>query len=128
MACFAPRRSAARRAPPSSGLGRKTRAGALRVQENVPLWHHCSFGIGGPARWFARCGSVEDLRQAAEFARDMELLPHSAPSARPSSRQTKKAKVLVLGKGSNVLFDDRGYDGLVILNECDFCDAIPVAS
>jgi UDP-N-acetylmuramate dehydrogenase len=28
---------------------------------------------------------------------------------------------LIVGKGSNCLFDDRGFDGLVILNKVDFC-------
>ncbi|MFI5334451.1 MAG: UDP-N-acetylmuramate dehydrogenase, partial [Chlamydiales bacterium] len=29
---------------------------------------------------------------------------------------------LIVGKGSNSLFDDRGYNGLVILNKIAFCD------
>lgn len=29
---------------------------------------------------------------------------------------------LILGKGSNCLFDNKGFDGLVILNKIDFCE------
>jgi UDP-N-acetylmuramate dehydrogenase len=33
----------------------------------------------------------------------------------------EKLRFIVIGKGSNTLFDDRGFDGLVILNKIAFC-------
>jgi hypothetical protein len=35
----------------------------------------------------------------------------------------KSLELLVLGKGSNVLFDDRGFDGLVVVNRVDFIES-----
>lgn len=36
--------------------------------------------------------------------------------------QRHSLRYFVLGKGSNCLFDDRGFDGLVLLNRIDFCE------
>lgn len=66
------------------------------IQENVPLAPLATFHIGGPARYFARVQSVEDLKESLDFARGKHLAP------------------LVLGGGSNVLIDDAGFDGVVI--------------
>lgn len=68
----------------------------MEVQENIPLAQYTTFQIGGPARYFARASSVEDVREALAFAKERDL------------------KFFVLGGGSNVLFDDAGFDGLVI--------------
>lgn len=90
------------------------------VERGVPLARHCSLGIGGPARYLARCRTLDDLREATDFARAKGLL------ARPSTSSSgRRGGVFVLGRGSNVLFDDRGYDGLVILNEIEDCEDFP---
>ncbi len=63
-----------------------------------------TFGIGGPARFFFEATSVQDMQDALIYAR------------------TQSLPYLVVGKGSNSLFDDRGYNGLVILNKIAFCE------
>jgi UDP-N-acetylmuramate dehydrogenase len=68
----------------------------MRVEENVPLKDFSTFKVGGPARYFCRVTSFEELRQAYLFA------------------ARKRIKVWKLGSGSNVLFDDAGFNGLVI--------------
>jgi UDP-N-acetylmuramate dehydrogenase len=65
-----------------------------------------TFGIGGPAKFFTAVKNVEEMREALAFARK------------------EKIPFFLLGKGSNVLFDDRGFNGLVILNKIDFCEAV----
>lgn len=77
----------------------KTSKVSLSFKENVPLKRYCTFSIGGPARYFAVAEDLEDLKIAFEFAK------------------SKKIDYFILGKGSNILFDDRGFDGLVILNK-----------
>lgn len=66
-----------------------------------------TFGIGGPIHTFVEVSSVEEMQQALLFAKD------------------KGMPFLVLGKGSNCLFPDRGFEGLVILNKIDFCEWQP---
>lgn len=60
-----------------------------------------TLGIGGPARLFAIAENVAMMR---------EMIQWCSQSGTP---------FFILGKGSNVLFDDRGYNGLVILNKID---------
>lgn len=66
----------------------------------------CTIGIGGPAKWYLQVHSVEEMQQALKDASERQL------------------RVFILGKGSNTLFDDRGYDGLVIHNKITYCHEI----
>jgi UDP-N-acetylmuramate dehydrogenase len=63
-----------------------------------------TFGIGGPARWFFEAHRSEELQAAVALARH-----HAIP-------------YFILGKGSNTLFDDRGFNGLVLLNKIVHCE------
>ncbi|HSR69256.1 MAG TPA: UDP-N-acetylmuramate dehydrogenase [Acidobacteriota bacterium] len=69
------------------------------TQREVPLGPMTTLGIGGPCRALVHAASAEDVQSALQQAR-RESLP-----------------VLYLGAGSNVLFDDDGFSGLVIRNE-----------
>ncbi len=66
------------------------------IQENVPLAPLTYYKIGGPAAYYCQPTDGKDLMEATEFI-------HS-----------KKLPFVILGAGSNVLFDDRGFSGLVI--------------
>lgn len=68
--------------------------GVFRVDE--PLDRLCSYRIGGAARYFVDATSVEDVFQTFEFVRR-----YSIP-------------MILLGNGSNLLFDDEGFDGLIL--------------
>lgn len=68
----------------------------LELQENVSLAPLTTIGIGGPARFFFRATTVDELRDALRHARNEEL------------------RVFILGGGSNLLISDAGFDGLVI--------------
>jgi UDP-N-acetylmuramate dehydrogenase len=68
----------------------------LRVMTNVRLAPLTTFRLGGPARILARVRSVAELEEAFDLARKRGLA------------------TFVLGGGSNVLFADAGFEGLVI--------------
>jgi UDP-N-acetylmuramate dehydrogenase len=76
---------------------------ASRFQQGKLLSELSTFGIGGPARYFLEVSSIEEMREAVLFCYQHKL------------------RFIVVGKGSNCLFDDQGYDGLVILNKIHFC-------
>jgi UDP-N-acetylmuramate dehydrogenase len=63
------------------------------LQENVSLARHSNYNIGGPARYFAEPKSLDQL---IEVVRDW-----SGP-------------MLIIGGGTNILFSDNGFDGLVL--------------
>ncbi len=65
-------------------------------QENVPLSSYTTIGLGGPARFFFSATGVEEVRQALVWARDEGVPVH------------------ILGGGSNTIFADEGYPGLVL--------------
>jgi UDP-N-acetylmuramate dehydrogenase len=68
----------------------------VQIQENVPLAPLTTIGIGGPARFFLRAESVDDVREGLEWARVRGLA------------------IFILGGGSNLLIADEGFEGLVI--------------
>jgi UDP-N-acetylmuramate dehydrogenase len=67
-----------------------------RWQRDVPLTRLTSWRIGGPARFLSLPGSVDDLRADLALAARLKL------------------PVFALGSGSNLLFPDRGYPGLLV--------------
>lgn len=68
------------------------------LQEEVPLAPLTTIRIGGPAAFFFKASSAEQLLQALVSARDLGV-PH-----------------WLLGGGSNVVISDEGLDGLVVFD------------
>jgi UDP-N-acetylmuramate dehydrogenase len=66
------------------------------ITANVVLAPHTTMGLGGPARWFARCTSLEEIRASLTFA------------------QREGFHVQVFSGGSNIIFADEGFDGVVL--------------
>jgi UDP-N-acetylmuramate dehydrogenase len=68
----------------------------MLFQEHISLAPHTTFGIGGPARWFAQAHTEHDILEGVAFAKDRGL------------------PLFVLGGGSNLLVSDAGFAGLVL--------------
>ena len=66
------------------------------LRRNVPLASYTTLRIGGPAAYFAEPKNEEELSRFLSWVKQEEL------------------PFFVLGNGSNVIFDDAGYEGLVI--------------
>jgi UDP-N-acetylmuramate dehydrogenase len=71
-----------------------------RLKRDVILAPYTSFGIGGPAKYFYVAHTPTETIRGVRAARDHGL------------------KFFILGGGSNILFDDLGYSGLIIKDEC----------
>lgn len=71
------------------------------MKENEPLSRHSTFRIGGPARWFAEVQTVDEMIEALLWAKEKNL------------------PILLIGRGSNSLFNDQGFSGLAILNRIE---------
>ena len=70
---------------------------------NEPLKNHTTFRIGGPAAYFAEAENITELQKLYRFS------------------VNKKHPFIILGGGSNVLFGDKGVDGIVVKLSGDFC-------
>jgi len=68
----------------------------MRIKERQLLAPFTTFGIGGPARWFAEAASEAEIAEASEWARE------------------RGVPLFVLGGGSNLLVADEGFAGLVL--------------
>ncbi|NGX36555.1 MAG: hypothetical protein K1000chlam1_01402, partial [Candidatus Anoxychlamydiales bacterium] len=61
-----------------------------------------TFKIGGKASNFFEAKTFDDMKKIYVFAKENNL------------------KTFILGKGSNILFDDKGFSGMVIYNNISF--------
>lgn len=68
----------------------------MTMRERVSLAPLTSLGVGGPARFFAECGTEQELRAAAVFARERSL------------------PLRVIGAGTNILVPDAGIEAVVV--------------
>ena len=73
-------------------------------KRDEPLTKHNTWEIGGPAALFLEVSTLLEMRQAMVYFAE------------------NSTRWMALGKGSNSLFDDRGYDGCVVLNRVDFLE------
>lgn len=79
-------------------------AAAFGVEENVPLAPITTYKMGGPARWYWEPPDGETLARAAGAAARCGV------------------ETAVLGRGSNAVVSDEGFDGLVIRLAAGFRD------
>jgi len=68
-----------------------------RLEKNIILKNYSTFRIGGPAKYFLRTSNKKELKKIIERVKK-ENIPF-----------------LVIGGGSNILFSDNGFDGLIIV-------------
>ncbi len=66
---------------------------------NEPMSKHCTYRIGGPAKYYYAAKTTDQFVQAVRLARE------------------NKIPLFILGKGSNILVSDKGFAGLVLHNE-----------
>ncbi|MBO6047759.1 MAG: UDP-N-acetylmuramate dehydrogenase [Erysipelotrichaceae bacterium] len=83
------------------------------ILRDEPMYKHTTYKVGGAARLFVYIKDIDSLKSALNFLRQ-ENVPH-----------------MVIGKGSDVLFSDREYEGVIIsldhLNRIEFNGNVIVA-
>lgn len=77
----------------------------VTFQQDKLIRNHCTFGIGGPAKYLVEVRTVDEMKEAIQTC-NSQSLPY-----------------IILGKGSNCLFDDRGFQGTVIINKIAFMES-----
>lgn len=71
----------------------------VNVEQNIGLAQFTTYHVGGKARFFARIQTWQQMFALREFAKQ------------------QRVPYVVLGGGSNIIFADEGYPGLVIMNQ-----------
>ena len=66
------------------------------IYYNEPMSGHTSFKIGGPAEYFIKIKTIEELKELLKITRENNI------------------KLTVIGNGSNILVNDSGIKGIVI--------------
>lgn len=67
-----------------------------RIKYDELLANHTSFRIGGPALAFVEVSDRHEIQKLAQESRNWGL------------------SIVILGRGTNVLFEDSGYDGIIV--------------
>lgn len=71
----------------------------MNIQEDVDLKLYSTMRLGGRARWLAEVRNEQDIKDLTDWAKQ------------------KKAPFIVIGQGSNIVWRDEGFDGLIIVNQ-----------
>lgn len=78
----------------------------MNILENVDLRLHSTMRLGGHARWLADAHNEEDIKELIEWAKQ------------------KSVPFIVIGQGSNIVWRDEGFDGLIIVNQIRGIDVL----
>jgi UDP-N-acetylmuramate dehydrogenase len=70
----------------------------MKIDKDVPLASHSTMGLGGNAAYLCTVSSSDELIESASWAKERNL------------------PVIMIGSGSNIVWRDEGYEGLVIVN------------
>lgn len=68
----------------------------MNLLKNIELKKYSYIRIGGPAKYFATPKTIEELINLIKWSREMEI------------------PLYFIGSASNILFDDEGYEGIII--------------
>ncbi|MDX1765610.1 MAG: UDP-N-acetylmuramate dehydrogenase [Candidatus Saccharimonadales bacterium] len=69
----------------------------MQIYENVSLRDYSTMRLGGKAKYLSLIDDLDDLNEVVDWAKKF------------------KQKILTIGDGSNIIFRDTGWDGLVIV-------------
>ena len=71
----------------------------MNILKDVNLGKYSSMGLGGDAKYLVEIKNVDDIKEALEFAEEKDL------------------KVMMIGGGNNIIFSDKGFEGLILIND-----------
>lgn len=66
------------------------------ILEDEPMYKHTTYKVGGPAKLYVKVKDIDSLRRVIKYCR------------------VHRVQYLVVGKGSNLLFSDKEYEGVIL--------------
>jgi len=76
----------------------------VKFKRNINLAEYSNYRIGGPAAYFFEAKNVDEVKSAVKLAKDDEL------------------PIFILGGGTNLLINDKGFNGLVLKPNLNFLE------
>lgn len=76
----------------------------MKIKKDVELSEYTTYKTGGSANYFCKINTSDEAREAILFAKE-----HKIP-------------FMIIGGGSNILISDKGFNGLVIVNNMNKLD------
>ena len=79
----------------------------MKILKNIDLSQLTSFSMGGKAKYLVQIEKEEEIKDLYNFAKE------------------KKMNYFILGNGTNTIFDDEGYNGIIakiLINDINFLD------
>ncbi len=73
----------------------------MKVLENISLADYSTMGLGGAAKYLTTAETNMELLEALSWA------------------QERKLQIMMIGDGSNIVWKDEGFDGLIIVNKIE---------
>lgn len=67
-----------------------------QILEDEPMYKHTTFKVGGPAKLYIKVNSIDSLEKVLTYCKQNEV------------------EYIVIGKGSNLLFSDKTYNGIIV--------------
>ncbi|HET9721641.1 MAG TPA: UDP-N-acetylmuramate dehydrogenase [Candidatus Saccharimonadales bacterium] len=71
----------------------------MKIKENISLAAYSTMRLGGPARYLAEAKNKQDVQELFSWA------------------QARSLPILMIGRGSNIVWQDEGFAGLIIVNK-----------
>jgi UDP-N-acetylmuramate dehydrogenase len=71
----------------------------VKIQENISLADYSTMRLGGTARYLTEVKDISDVQQAYSWAASQQL------------------PIIMIGRGSNIVWRDEGFAGLVMVNK-----------
>lgn len=71
----------------------------MNIQQNVSLSRYSTMKLGGQARYLTEVNNKKELLEGLAYAKDNNL------------------EIVMIGVGSNIVWSDEGFDGLVMVNK-----------
>src|SRR4051812_46851183 len=78
----------------------------MKMKQNVSLADFSTMRLGGNARWLAEVKSAHDLPELVKWA------------------QARQLPIIMIGRGSNIVWRDEGFTGLVLVNKISGRDIV----
>lgn len=76
------------------------------IQQNISLSQYSNFKIGGPARYFLEFHNLEELKSGLAEWEEIKTAEFD--------------RIFIISGATNILFDDAGFDGLILRNAISY--------